>query len=295
MPVYNAGIFLRPAIDSILAQTCRDFEFVLVDDGGTDGSDAIMRTYDDPRIRILDHGPGRPNRGIPQSRNRALDSARGEFIAFLNHDDTCVPDRFTRQLAYLQAHPAIGMIGSAIDNIDADARPMSHQPFPESRLGVRWFGLLDCPLRQSSLMIRRECLESPRRRYDETFTYNSDYEFIERMTRVIGSVNLPETLTHYRKHATNTSRLRYAAFVDAGNRIALSAIAHELPGFPITLAEVAALRAVVLGYSLPSVPRSIALTKQAWRTYLDLFEAFRARHAADPEMSRLPAPSPASK
>src|SRR4051812_21076658 len=212
MPVYNAGGYLQPAVHSILGQTFGDFELLLVDDGGTDGSGDRLRDLKDPRIRILDHGSGRPNRGIPISRNVGLATAQGELIAFLNHDDTSQPERLARQLAFLRANPEIGLVGTAIANVDAQDGMLNRQPFPETHLEVRWMGMLDCPVRQSAVMAWRRSFTSHGLRYDESFTYNSDYEFIERMTRHVVAAYLPEVLTHYRKHQTNTSVLRYGPF-----------------------------------------------------------------------------------
>ncbi len=295
MPVFNAGIFLRPAIDSLFAQTCGDFELLLVDDGATDGSADLLHALRDPRVRVLDHGSGRPNRGIAASRNRALAEVRGEFVAFLNHDDTSHPERLARQIDFFHGHPSVGLLGTAIENISADGALLNRQPFPLGHLGIRWMGLLDCPVRQSAMMARRGSFTAHALRYAETLAINSDYEFIERMTRLVPSANLPESLTSYRKHATNTSRLHYRAFVEAGNRIAHAAIGHELPDLPITLEVVANVRSVVLGYSPAPMPRTLAMTKRAWEVYLDLFDAFREKHRTDPHLTALsprqPAPS----
>lgn len=287
MPVFNAGIFLRPAIESVLAQTVGDFEFLLVDDGSADGSPAVLHGLSDSRVRVIDHGAGRPNRGIAASRNLALAAARGEYVAFLNHDDLARPERFECQLAFFRAQPAVGLLGSAIDNIDDTGSLLNRQPFPETHLGIRWLSLLDCPVRQSAMMARRSCFAAAGRRYDEGYVSNSDYDFIERMTRTVRSANLPETLTHYRKHANNTSRLRYGMFVEAGNRIALAAIRHELPDFPATAEAVANMRAVVLGYTSIGSPRMLAITRRAWEDYLDLFTRFREKYRTHPEVVHL--------
>lgn len=282
MPVFNAGIFLRPALDAVLAQTCGDFELLLVDDGGTDGSGDAIRTERDPRVRVLDHGPGRPNCGIAASRNRGLAAARGEFIAFLNHDDACRPERFARQLEFFRTQPEVGLLGTAIANIGPADETLNEQKFPTEHLGIRWQGLLDCPVRQSAMMARRRCFADLGLRYDESFVSNSDYEFIERMTRVVPSANLPEVLTFYRKHETNASKLRYGMFVDAGARIALAAIRHELPGFAVELAEVACVRSTVLGYVPPGATRSVADMERGWDVYLALQRAFRDKHRDHP-------------
>src|SRR5256885_481813 len=101
MPVYNAERHLREAIDSILAQTFSNFEFLIMDDGSTDGSIDISRSYADPRIRVL----AEPHEGVVSVLNRGLVEARGEYIARMDADDVSEPRRLSRQLAYLRSHP----------------------------------------------------------------------------------------------------------------------------------------------------------------------------------------------
>ena len=101
-PVYNAGRYLRPAVESILVQTFRDFELIVVDDGSKDDSLAVLREYEanDHRVRIIT----RPNTGIVGALNDGLAAARGEFIARMDSDDLSTPERFEKQIAYLPCH-----------------------------------------------------------------------------------------------------------------------------------------------------------------------------------------------
>ena len=92
---YNTPVsYLRESIDSILAQTYTDFELIIVDDASTDDSPAVLESYDDPRIRILYN---EENLGLAKSLNRALDICRGEFVARMDSDDICLPERFEKQ------------------------------------------------------------------------------------------------------------------------------------------------------------------------------------------------------
>ena len=95
MAVYNAAQFLREAIASVLSQTYTDFELIVVDDASTDDSSAILRSYNDPRIRIIRH---QTNLGASLSRNDALAAARGELIAIMDADDVCAPTRIERHV-----------------------------------------------------------------------------------------------------------------------------------------------------------------------------------------------------
>ena len=109
MSVYDGERFLREAIDSILTQTFHDFEFIIVNDGSTDGSAAILDSYakSDARLRVYDQA----NRGQCASDNRGCKLARGKYIARMDADDVSTPDRLEKQIAFLENHPKVGLLG----------------------------------------------------------------------------------------------------------------------------------------------------------------------------------------
>jgi len=115
MAVFNGAAFLRSAIDSVLTQTLRDFEFIIVDDGSSDGSGDIIGSYDDPRIRLI---LNQENQGLARSLNRGLEAACGEFVARIDADDICESKRLERQVRFLEAHPEVAVVGSQITFID---------------------------------------------------------------------------------------------------------------------------------------------------------------------------------
>ena len=104
IPVHNAEATVRQTLDSVLAQTCEDYEVVLVDDGSSDGSHDVLLSYaeEDPRFRVFRNGE---NRGAAFSRNRAVREAKGEYVAFLDADDLWTPDKLEKQAAFAAAHP----------------------------------------------------------------------------------------------------------------------------------------------------------------------------------------------
>ncbi len=108
MPAYNVASYIREAIDSVLAQTFADFEFIIVDDGSTDATSEIILSYADPRIRYFRHPA---NRGISAALTTALKHTRGDTIARMDADDSCLPERFATQLDYLDQHPEITLVG----------------------------------------------------------------------------------------------------------------------------------------------------------------------------------------
>ena len=126
MPVYNAAAFLEAAIDSVLAQTMGDFEFLIIDDGSTDGSPDIIRRYDDPRIRFVT----RENRGAVATRNELGALARAPYLAVMDADDICLPDRLEKQYAFLESHGDIGLLGGRATYVDVVGRPIFMPELP---------------------------------------------------------------------------------------------------------------------------------------------------------------------
>ena len=121
MPVYNVEQYVAQAIESVLAQTFEDFELIIVDDGGTDGSMDICRSYDDPRIRII----SQRNRGLPGARNTGIAAVRSPFVALLDSDDVFHPDKLLMHFVHLSANPHIGISFAGSRMIDHEGAVMS--------------------------------------------------------------------------------------------------------------------------------------------------------------------------
>jgi glycosyltransferase involved in cell wall biosynthesis len=109
MPAYNAALYLREAVDSVLKQTCTDFELIVVDDASTDETATILASYDDPRIRVHRFAS---NGGVSRARNMGLEMARGEYVALQDADDLSYPERLEKQILYLDSHPQVAAVGS---------------------------------------------------------------------------------------------------------------------------------------------------------------------------------------
>ena len=120
LPVYNGSAFLAEAMESVLNQTFRDFELLVIDDASTDGSAAVAEQFGDPRVRVIRQ---EANRRLPATLNHGLDLARGEWVARMDADDICHPQRFARQVAFLEAHPDHGVVGSWSEDIDEYGKP----------------------------------------------------------------------------------------------------------------------------------------------------------------------------
>ena len=142
MPTYNPGRYVSEAIESILAQTFTDFEFLISDAGSTDGSAEVMRRYadSDQRIRLII----RPKAGIVRALNELIAVAQGDLIARMDADDIALPVRFERQVAYLNEHPECVLVGSRVLIIDPDGgeltvlgRALSHEQIVDDFLANR--------------------------------------------------------------------------------------------------------------------------------------------------------------
>lgn len=200
MPVYNGAKYLRPAIESVLAQTFADFEFLIIDDGSCDDSLKICRAYVDTRIRLVENGV---NLGLIATLNKGLGFARGEYIARMDCDDVCASERFEKQLRFMERHPEIGGCGTWFQKISEDKTEIIRPPVDDG--AIRFFLMFDNAFAHNTMMLRRSVMERHALRYDPDYKYAEDYEFWVRCIRHAKFANLPEVLLNYRYHPENTS------------------------------------------------------------------------------------------
>jgi len=197
MSVYNGARFLSQAVDSILSQTFGDLGFIIVDDGSTDKTPAILDGYTDPRIV---HLRNERNIGLTRSLNKALALARGRYIARQDADDFSVPERLAKQVNYLDAHAKVGLLGSAVSCVTEDLhssetwRPMTENAELQKAL------IADNRFFHGAVMFRRICVEDTGGWYREDLPYAQDYDLWLRMAEAWDIANLPEVLYCYRKH-----------------------------------------------------------------------------------------------
>ena len=110
MPVYNAEKYVKQAIQSILDQTYKSFELLIINDGSVDGSAHIIKSFQDPRIRFIEN---EKNLGLIATLNKGFDLSKGKYVARMDADDVAMPKRLKSQVAYMESHPEIGVYGSA--------------------------------------------------------------------------------------------------------------------------------------------------------------------------------------
>jgi glycosyltransferase involved in cell wall biosynthesis len=196
MSVFNGEPFLRAALESMFRQTFTDFEFIIIDDGSTDRSAAIIREYIDPRLILLEQD----NQGIAMALNRGLSIAQGEYIARQDADDISHPERFRVQLEFLDAHPEIAVLGTAGLLIDSEGRQFSaFLPFTRHEQLVKELLRGVCPLLHGSVLVRRAALVDVGG-YKSVFGHAQDVELWLRMSARYRLANVRDVLYQLRKH-----------------------------------------------------------------------------------------------
>lgn len=200
-PVYNGEKFIGRTMASVLNQSFKDFEYILIDDASTDASLDIIRSFDDPRINVVENAV---NSRLVTSRNRGLEIARGKYIALLDHDDVALPQRLERQLAVMEANKDFVLVGSLARYINADDGLLTKRSAHRCRSPEH---------ARAKLLFRNHFVNSTvffrqmdeRVMYSDEFQLSEDYDFIERHAN-LGRVHvLDEVLVHYRMHDNNYS------------------------------------------------------------------------------------------
>jgi glycosyltransferase involved in cell wall biosynthesis len=221
MSVYNCEKYLRETIDSVLNQTLKDFEFIIVNDGSTDNTREILESYSDGRMHIVNQR----NLGISRAKNRAIALSSGEYVAIIDADDIWLPEKLEKQVNFLDEHSDIGLVGTATSVIDKKKRIMGTLRIVESNEAIQDALLKDNCFSHSSIMLRKSIFEKVDY-YNEEFDYSLDYDLLLRISEHCRVWNLSEVLTIWRFNEEGVSvckhsnQMRYAllARVLAENR-----------------------------------------------------------------------------
>ena len=207
MPVYNAERYVGEAIESILRQTFADFEFLILNDGSTDGSAAILRQYaqSDQRIRFYDFTE---NAGLIARLNQGIDLAQGEYLARMDADDLSLPERFAKQVQYLDDHPRVAIVGSfakLIDQAGVLKGTMLRWDIPDHWLQTHLFW--GNPFIHPSIMGRTRVFREFR--YHEEYYLAEDYFLWSQIAFTHPVSNFPEPLLLYRVHDGSISLQKF--------------------------------------------------------------------------------------
>jgi glycosyltransferase involved in cell wall biosynthesis len=204
--VYNGEKHLREGVDSILHQSFRDFEFIIVDDGSTDRTWKILTSYDDPRIILLRN---EQNLGLTRSLNKALPRSTGEYIARMDADDVSLPDRLDKQVEFLDANEDVGLVSCSFVEIDDEGRHISIQRLPTRNCDLQQRLLTSNCFCHGAAMFRRECLSSVGA-YRAEFEFAQDYDLWLRISESYKVANLEQPLYQWRAGGGAVSLTRRA-------------------------------------------------------------------------------------
>ncbi|MBO5441153.1 MAG: glycosyltransferase family 2 protein [Alphaproteobacteria bacterium] len=212
MLTYKRADILPNAIESILAQTYQDFEFIILNDGSPDNTDEVVAAYDDPRIRYYKN---KQNKGIAYSRNRAASSARGKYIMIMDDDDISLPERMQKQVAFLESHPEITVVAGQIEGLSRV--PETHDDIASGLIQYNNFG-------NANIMYRADFARQHNIKYKADIEYGEDWYFWLQMlfakahfAGIKDEVTLrnPHTPKHYRvdvEHLNNQVRQYVGSF-----------------------------------------------------------------------------------
>lgn len=215
MPAFNASPYLREAVDSILAQTLDDFELLVVDDGSSDDTLAILRGYDDPRIRV----EALPvNQGVTEALNRGLDLARGRFIVRMDSDDISLPARLEQQVRFLDENPEVGVCGGSIHGFNDKREFEPAKPRRQRHEGMACTLPFGTVLLHPTVIFRAE-LFADGLRYDPDYPHAEDYELWCRLARITQLAVLPEIVLRYRMHGRSVSSRFHRIQMETTRRI----------------------------------------------------------------------------
>lgn len=205
MPVFNCESFLEEAVVSILNQTYRNFELIIIDDGSTDGSLSLLKklAQTDSRIKLI----SRENRGLVHTLNEGILVARAPWIARMDGDDISHPDRFQCQIDFLQKNNQVDILGSAIQLFGDGANRI--KKYPTSHQGIQYNLMFESSFAHGSVVMN--ALKLKRMMYNFQMEYAEDYDLWIRCSMAGWQMaNLPEVLLFYRQHARQSSVKKFA-------------------------------------------------------------------------------------
>jgi glycosyltransferase involved in cell wall biosynthesis len=215
MPVYNAGNDLTEAIQSILNQTYRDFEFVIVNDGSTDQSLNVLQSFQDTRIRIINN---ESNKGLIASLNIGLEKCIGEYIIRMDQDDISLPQRIEKQVEFLDNNPEYGLVGTWFEDFGEQIESKVVK-YSSDDTEIRIRHLYQTHISHPTAAIRTSVLRKNELRFDPEYVHGEDYEFWVRISEYCKLSNIQELLVLKRDHPKNISNKYAQTMQDTCNKV----------------------------------------------------------------------------
>ncbi len=260
MSVYNGESFLAEAIQSILDQTYTDFEFLIVNDGSTDGTAGILASFRDPRIKIIYL---EKQSGLVYALNIGIEQCQGEFIARMDADDRSMPMRFEKQVHFFDKNPQVGVCGSWARFIGIKTgnfkAPVTHEEIIVNLIR-QWV------IVHPSVMLRRNVLVGHQMRYCSDFTHLEDKELWSRLIFLTRFHNLPEYLLEYRQHAGQITRSHGERMRHLNYKVRTRLLKHLDPSLDATLETNPTIRRIV--ENRPFEPADLLRTGFDWFDHL---------------------------
>lgn len=257
MPVYNAERFLKEAINSILMQSFKPFEFLIIDDGSTDRSVEIIESFRDPRIRFV-RNPG--NMGITATLNKGINLASCELVARMDADDVSHPHRLQKQFGYMKRNPECAMLSTWARVVTEDNRFVRLERY---RSNFYFYNLtFECWIYHPTIMFRKSAAEEIGM---YSLPYSEDYDFFWKMSMRFPIANLAEPLVDYRLSPTSLNTVLKKQEYDTFNeQNVLRNLRHYLGSdFEISYTSLECLRhnfqPLLANYSLQEVLSTLAL------------------------------------
>jgi glycosyltransferase involved in cell wall biosynthesis len=286
MAVYNGERFLREAIESILGQTFANFEFLIIDDGSTDRTRKIIRSYEDPRIRLV---VNETNEGLTRTLNSGLRLARGEFIARQDADDISEPERFEKQIAFMDANTEVALLGTQYRYMDETGVSWGTEPLPCSHGELSWALLFGTPFIHSAVMFRRRQVLDSIGEYDQSTSHAQDYQYWNRIALTHRVANLEQCLVRYRCHSGSMTAAPHNSTLRPLDLLRATLIGRMLgwdpAAIPCYAAHGEAMASLMLGWA-DAV--EVSQAERAAADILQLLDVFcRERRLRPEEMERL--------
>lgn len=220
MPVYNGEAFLHEAIDSILNQTFTDFEFLIINDGSTDGTEKIIKSYTDPRIN---YHKNEQNIKLIATLNKGLALATGKYIARMDADDISLPERLEKQVQFMEHNLHVVACGAWAETFGVDNAFVKYEAGHQD---IMFKMLYQCHLVHPTVIMRTQEVQSFKPQFDFNFAHAEDYDFFVRLGYKYQLANLQQVLLKYRSHAKSVSKAYDEVQKTNSNIIRHSQFAH---------------------------------------------------------------------
>lgn len=226
MPVFNCAKHLNSSILSILGQTFRDFQFLIIDDGSEDGGQDIIRTFQDPRIRLIQN---QSNLGVAATLNKGFTLSESEYIVRMDADDVSKSNRLACQIETMEKDAGLDICGSWVKMISDNEKSQVIR-YPTESSAVKSYILFNNPLAHPAVILRKRSLDRHGLRYDERIGAGQDYEFWSRCSEYCCIQNIPKVLLLWRRHSQGVTNRES----EKSNNTAMSVQKDELMKLGIT-------------------------------------------------------------